>query len=135
VNTFYLLRGKFHAFITRGQTNQNDYQDLVFLITTYSADMSRSSSYIDKAYRLAFLHKYAEMNTGNQNFIKWMRDTLGLMEADIENDDEDDDEDEAANSDWIWDDKNGRYRKLVEGNWQWAPVQQQSSQPESSGTD
>lgn len=35
VNIYYLLRGKFHAFMTRGQTHANDYQDLVFLITKY----------------------------------------------------------------------------------------------------
>jgi predicted nucleotidyltransferase len=81
VNTFYLLQGKFHAFITRGQTNTNDYQDLVFLITQYQMDMPQYSSHIDKAYRLKFLEKYVETNAGNTLFIEWMRQRLGLAEG------------------------------------------------------
>ena len=79
VNTFYLLRGKFHAFSARGQTSSNDYQDLVFLITQYPMDMARYSSHIDEVYRRALLRRWAEMNAGNPSVVEWMRNTLGLL--------------------------------------------------------
>ncbi|KAF2818210.1 hypothetical protein CC86DRAFT_169784 [Ophiobolus disseminans] len=128
VNTFYLLRGKFHAFNTRGDTNTNDYQDLVFLITKYPKVMSQHGRDIEEAYRLAFLRKYAETNAANQNFIEWMRQTLGLMKVDTEN------EEEEVSSDRVWDETYQRYKKQVGGNWQWVPLQQQTSQPEASGS-
>ncbi|KZM19279.1 uncharacterized protein EKO05_0005106 [Ascochyta rabiei] len=122
VNTLYLLRGKFHAFITRGKTNTNDYQDLVFLISQYQMEMPQYNSHIDKAYRLAFLDKYAEMNSGNKAFIEWMRQKLGLAEGQSAPVQQQSSQPEASGADWVWDETYRRYRRLVKGEWQWAPL-------------
>ena len=124
VNTFYLLRGKFHAFITRGQTNTNDYQDLVFLITKYETQMPQYNSYIDKAHRQAFLDKYAETNAGNQGFIEWMRWKLELTEGQEQGEtvQQQSSQSEASSGDWVWDETHKRYRRFVEGEWAWAPL-------------
>ena len=124
VNTLYLFRGKFHAFTTRGQTNTNDYQDLVFLITKYPTEMSQYSSHIVKAYRQAFLDKYAERNVGNKDYIEWMRQTLGLAEGQWQGApvQQQSSQPEASGSDWVWDATQKRYRRFVDGKWKWAPL-------------
>ena len=80
INTEYLLRGKFHAFTTRGQTNDNDYQDLNFLIPNYYTEVPTYVNNIDKEQRLAFFRKYFENNAQNTSAVAWMKQVLALQE-------------------------------------------------------
>jgi hypothetical protein len=121
VNTFFLFQGKFHAFNTRGQTNTNDYQDLVFLITKYPADMLQYNNYIDRAYRQAFLDSYAKMNAANQGFVEWMKQELGLAEggsqaAPVH---QQSSQPQASGSNRVWDETYQRWREIVNGEWKW----------------
>ncbi|KAF2757514.1 hypothetical protein EJ05DRAFT_511313 [Pseudovirgaria hyperparasitica] len=147
INIFFLLRGKFNAFVTRGHTSTNDYEDLVFLITRYPMVIPQYSSYIDKEYRLKFLEKFTASNAGNEGLLRLMKQRLGLVEgnnkgtnegkekAEEEEVEEEEKKKEEENLNWIWDATHGQYRRLIEGKWQWAPVQQKSSQPEAYSTD
>jgi predicted nucleotidyltransferase len=114
VNTYYLFQGKFHAFMTRGSTNTNDYQDLVFLITKYFTEMSQYNSNIDIKHRQAFLAQYAAKNAANQGVVDWMRQTLGLAAVQQQSS-----QSQASGSNRVWDATYGRSREFVNGGWRW----------------
>jgi hypothetical protein len=93
----------------------NDYQDLVFLISKYGTDVARYNQNIDKGHRQAFFQKYAGMNQGHANFVQWMRQTLGL-------EGEQQPPQPATTSEWVWDETYSQFRRLFNGEWQWAPA-------------
>lgn len=87
-------------------------------------EITQYSCNIDKESRMAFLNKYAEINAGNQAFIEWMRQKLGLDDNQVQwaPVQQQSPQPEASGADWVWDGTHKRYRRIVEGKWQWAPL-------------
>lgn len=81
--------------------------------------MVRHAGCIERAYRLAFLRRYAELNAANRGFVAWMRWVLGLVKEGIGNCEAEDEEaemkEEEDGSDLIWDATFLRYKKGAAG--------------------